>query len=164
MTSLVEKLKRKPFGMTFIEVLPLPHKLCALSFCLLMAQFLWPPSCLWHKVNVEVVENLLRGNSSIKETKRLVNKSSVHKVLKMRTIYKILKQIKNDKNTNSWRKFNCKKIICTYALIAAVTADIKADSQVGIQSCLSPWHISRHPFFHSTQGSLAFKEECQMGA
>jgi hypothetical protein len=115
-------------------------------------------------VNVEVVANLLRGNSSIKETKRPVNKSYVHKVLKMRAIYKILKQIKTDKNTNDWRKSNWKNIICTDVLIAAVTADIKADCQVGTQSCLSPWHISRHPFFHSTQGSLAFKEECQMGA
>jgi hypothetical protein len=41
----------------------------------------------------------------IKETKILVDLTCRGKMRKTRAIYKILKQIKAEKNTNDWRKF-----------------------------------------------------------
>ena len=71
------------------------------------------------------------------ETKRLVNNIHGDKALKMRTIYKILKQIKAGKNTTNRRKFNLKKIVQTATLIAAVTANVEADCMICMNSLAS---------------------------
>ncbi len=66
------------------------------------------------------------------------------KVLKMRTIYKILEQIQPEKNTDDQRKYSVKEIL----RIAVVTFGAEADSQICCKRLpfLSPWHISWHHF------------------
>jgi hypothetical protein len=61
-----------------------------------------------------------------------------------RVIYKILKQIKDSKNTNDRRKINVKKSVGNATLIASVADAVEAD-------CLSPWHICWHNFCHPSR-------------
>jgi hypothetical protein len=48
----------------------------------------------------------------------------------MREMFKILKQIKADNNSDNQRKFNLKKSIQTTAHIAAVTTEVDADYKI----------------------------------
>ncbi len=47
------------------------------------------------------------------------------KILEMKDIYKILKRVKAEKNTDDWRKLNLKKTFRPNALIIAVTLILK---------------------------------------
>jgi hypothetical protein len=66
------------------------------------------------------------------------------KVLKMRTIYKILEQIQPEKNTDDRRKYSVKEIL----RIAVVTFGAEADFQICCKRFpfLSPWHICWNHF------------------
>ncbi len=55
------------------------------------------------------------------------------KWLKMREMFKILKQIKADNNSDNQRKFDLKKSIQTTAHIAAVTTEVDADDKICIK-------------------------------
>ncbi len=59
------------------------------------------------------------------------------RLLKMRAIFNILKQIKEGKPTNDRRKSNPKKKVCTAALISAVAADVKADRRICVKALAS---------------------------
>jgi hypothetical protein len=55
------------------------------------------------------VADLLRGGTSVKEAKKLADCSFRDKLLKMRAIFNILKQIKEGKSADDRRKSNKKK-------------------------------------------------------
>ncbi len=80
------------------------------------------------------IANLLGGCISIKETKLLVGNTYGEKTLRIRAIYKILKQIKAGKNNNDLRKVYVKKSIQNAVLIAAVPTEYfhqKACTSIG---------------------------------
>jgi hypothetical protein len=69
------------------------------------------------------VVDLLRGSTSFKEGKDLWT-AVWRKGSKMRANYKILKQIKEGKNTEDRRKLSSERTIGTTALIAAIITDV----------------------------------------
>jgi hypothetical protein len=91
------------------------------------------------------IADLLGDCASAKEEKRLAGSSYGDKSLMTKTIYKILKQIKDGKNTDDRRKFNLKKTVHSAALIAAVAADVQADCRICIKTLPLPmgWLLAR---------------------
>ncbi len=99
---------------------------------------------------------LLRGCAIVKEAKRLAENTCGEKALKTRAIYKILKQVKDGKSTDNKRKFNSKKTICTDDLIAAIAADVEADSRICIKALASGHGVSGWDgFYDPTQRTWA---------
>ena len=89
----------------------------------------------------DFIADLLRAGTSVKDPKKLADNTFREKALKIRAIFKILKQISAGENTDDRRKFNSKKTVRTSALIA----DDEADRRICIKkSCLSSWHIFWH--------------------
>jgi hypothetical protein len=90
------------------------------------------------------VLDLLRAGARVKEAKRLADNTYGEKTLKTRAIYKISKQIKDEKNTDDKRKFNSKKTIRTADLIAA---NVKADRRVCVKALASAHGVSAGTVF-----------------
>jgi hypothetical protein len=78
-----------------------------------------------------------------------VDKLDGDKTLEMKDIYKILKRVKADKNTDDWRKLNLKKTFRTNALIIAVTLILKG-ARFADTVFPQPMAHQFAPFFHSS--------------
>jgi hypothetical protein len=93
------------------------------------------------------VADLSEAAQALRRQKGLGRAVFESKSLRMRAIYKILKQTKDDKNTDDQSKFNLKRSICTAALISAVVADVEADSRIRIKALAPTYGMTAGTIF-----------------
>jgi hypothetical protein len=89
--------------------------------------------------------------------KRISGHNYGDKALKIRTLSKILKQVKVDKNTDDRRKFKIKKTICTASVFLAVTTEFEADTRFASMVLPRPIAHEMAPFIPFFRRFLGFQ-------
>ena len=97
---------------------------------------------------------LARAGKDFSEIQDTVKKSFGDKSVNRATIYRIIKAVKDSKNTDDQLKFNTTKTKRTQSLIASVSAAVEEDRQVSIEDLAGARGVSYGTIFNIIHDDL----------
>ena len=102
----------------------------------------------------DFVAGLARAGKDFGEIEDTVKKSFGDKLVNRATIYRIMKSVKDGKNTDNQCKFNATKPNRTQSLIAAVAAAVEEDRRVSIEDLAGAHGVSYGTIFNIIHDDL----------